>query len=420
MSTSIQLMPLTTAVLAADATGECVQQVQPAPPAMSPLAPNHNLPTDGLWPNRWYLWPGWLVARSWDVASLCVLLAVVAAVPIVQLASLGYLLYAAAELARGQPWSSALPGLRLAGRLGVFALLAFLLRLPVALVHDLSNSAQLLLPDSREAGLWRAAAFALTLLWMTHVVWAAMRGGKLRHFLWPAPLRFLREFFRRQTWQRASDGLYHVVSNLHFPRLWFLGLRATFGALVWIAVPVTLMIIGQRSENFPPAAVVGLVGAVSMLIVALYLPFLQIQLARQNRLRAMFDVRQVRRHFLCAPWAHAIALWMLCLLCIPLYLLRIEATPAELVWAPSLVFVVFMLPAKLLLGAAVGSAVGRSASLEQPNRHWSMRWSARIVGLASALVYVGALYVAQLVAGQGALVMYFQHAFLVPTPLISS
>ncbi|MEZ6078461.1 MAG: hypothetical protein R3C56_23160 [Pirellulaceae bacterium] len=37
-----------------------------------------------------------------------------------------------------------------------------------------------------------------------------------------------------------------------------------------------------------------------------------------------------------------------------------------------------------------------------------------------ALLYVGALCLAQLVAGQGALVMYFQHAFLVPAPLISS
>ncbi len=327
---------------------------------------------------------------------------------------------AAAELASGRPWSSALPGLRLAGRLRVFVLLAFLLRLPVALVHNLSYDAQLLLPHSRAAGLWRAAACLLTLLWITHVAWAAMRGGQLRHLLWPAPLRFMREFFRMQTWQRASENLYGVVEKLHFPRLWFLGLRATCGVLVWIAIPVTLMIIGQRSQGFPAALAIGLLGAVGMVLLSLYLPFLQIQLAQRNRLRAMFDVRQVRQNFLCAPWAHAAALWLLCLLCIPLYLLRIEATPAELVWAPSLVFVVVMLPAKLMLGAAIGYAAGRRTTLRRSYRHWSLRWPARIVALASALVYVGSLYVAQLIAGQGALVMYFQHALLVPTPLISS
>ena len=384
-------------------------------PRQEPLSPIH-----GSWPTHWYTWPWWLAARSWDVVCLCVVLAVVAAIPIVQLASLGYLLYAAAGLARRQPWSAALPGVRLAGQLGRFALMVFLLRLPVAFVHDLSYSAQLLLPGSREASLWRAAAFTLTLAFVIHIVWAAMRGGKVRHFLWPAPLLFVREFFRRSTWQRASDQLYQLVGRLHFIRLWYLGARASLGVLMWIAIPVSMMIIGQRAQNFPPAVIVGLVGAIAMLIISLYLPFLQIQMAAQNRFRALFNLRQVRRLFLCAPWAHAISLLLLCLLCIPLYLLRIEATPAELVWAPSLVFVIFMLPAKLMLGAAMGYASGRSTRLAHPNRHWTLRWPARIIALASALIYVGALYVAQLVAGQGALVMYFQHAFLVPAPLISS
>ncbi|MCC7339170.1 MAG: hypothetical protein IT422_29100, partial [Pirellulaceae bacterium] len=292
------------------------------------------------WPERWYRWPLWLLGRSWDLACLCILLAVVAAIPIVQLASLGYLLDSAARLARRQAWSSALPGMRLAGRLGMFALLVFLLRLPVAFVSDLSYSAQLLLPNSREASLWRATAFALMLAFVIHVVWATMRGGKLRHFLWPAPLRFVREFFRRSAWQRASDQLYDLVSHFQFPRLWYLGARAGVGALVWIFIPVTMMIIGQRAENFPAAALIGLIGAIAMLVIVMVLPFLQIQMALHNRFRALFEVRQVRRRFLCAPWAHASALLLLCLLCIPLYLLRIEATPAELVWAPSIVFVI--------------------------------------------------------------------------------
>ncbi len=372
------------------------------------------------WPERWYRRPLWLLGRSWDLACLCILLAVVAAIPIVQLASLGYLLDSAARLARRQAWSSALPGMRLAGRVGMLALLVFLLRLPVAFVSDLSYSAQLLLPNSREASLLRATAFALMLAFVIHVVWATMRGGKLRHFLWPAPLRFVREFFRRSTWQRASDQLYDLVSHFQFPRLWYLGARAGVGALVWIFIPVTMMIIGQRAENFPAAALIGLIGAIAMLVIVMVLPFLQIQMALHNRFRALFEVRQVRRRFLCAPWAHASALLLLCLLCIPLYLLRIEATPAELVWAPSIVFVIFMLPAKLLLGAAMGYAEGRAERLPLPNRHWTLRWPARVVVLASALLYVGALYLAQLVAGQGALVMYFQHAFLVPAPLISS
>ncbi len=60
----------------------------------------------------------------WNLMSLTVLLAIVAAIPIVQLVSLGYLLRAAANLSAGQPWRTALPGAVLAGRILTFALFA--------------------------------------------------------------------------------------------------------------------------------------------------------------------------------------------------------------------------------------------------------------------------------------------------------
>lgn len=218
----------------------------------------------------------------------------------------------------------------------------------------------------------------------------------------------------------ASDRLYDCVVRLRFPQLWWLGLRAVVGALAWVVIPVSLMILGQRAEDLEPAALVGLIGALGMMAVMLCLPFLQIQLAVENRFSAMFDLRSVRRRFLFAPGAHASGLLLLCLLSIPLYLLRIEATPSELLWAPSLVFVTMMLPAKLSLGAAMGYGEQRRRNPTLHPRHWFVRWAARMVALASVLVYVGAMYVAQLVAGQGAYVMYFQHAFLVPAPLIRS
>ncbi len=369
---------------------------------------------------RWYRWPDWLLARSLDLCSLLLLLAIVAAIPVLQLASLGYLLVAAGHLAQGRPWSSAVPGLRQAGRLGTFALLAALLWVPLYLINDLAYSAQLLQPGSATASGWRVASFCLTFAWVIHVAWAAMRGGRWWHFLWPAPLRFVTQVWRPSTWSRASERLYDTVVAWQFPRLWWLGARAAAGALLWIAVPVSMMIIGQRAENFAGIGLIGFIGAVAMTLIMLYLPFAQIQFAADNRFLSLFEFRRVRRRFLYAPCAHALSLLLLCGLCIPLYLLRIEATPAELLWAPSLVFVLLMLPAKLALGAAIGYADGRQHRRQLPRRHWSWRWPARLLALASVLMYVGALYVAQLVAGQGAFVMYFQHAFLVPAPLISS
>lgn len=365
-------------------------------------------------------WPFRLIARSWELGCLLVLLAVVSAVPLVQLAALGYLLEAAARMARGGRWSQALPGRRTAGRLGTFAAIATLAWLPVWLMTDVSYSAQLLQPGTTEAAIWRWGAFAVTVLWITYVGWAAIRGGRWWHFLWPAPLRFSKSIWRQETWWAASENLYNCVSELHFVRLWWLGARAAFGALVWTCIPVSMMIIGQRADDFRLAAIVGLLGAVAMGLIMLYLPFLQIQLAVSNRFASMADLLQVRHRFLYAPLAHAVALLLLCVLCIPLYLLRIEATPSELLWAPSLVFVIFMLPSKLMLGAAMGYAERRRWRYPTRLRTRFVRWPARLVAFASVVLYVGSLYVAQLVAGQGALVMYFQHAFLVPAPLISS
>ncbi|MEZ6136904.1 MAG: DUF4013 domain-containing protein [Pirellulaceae bacterium] len=349
-----------TPVVAEQARPLTVRSLPPLAPSLNVRSVTANVAGKTF---RWYHWPGWTLGRSWDLASLLVLLAVVAAIPILQFASLGYLLNSAANLAHGKPWRQALPGMRLAGRLGVFVLLAALSWLPVFLVRDFSYSAQLLVPDSGTAIAWRVGALVIAAVCMVHIVWAAMRGGRWYHFLWPAPLRFLMQIWRPRTWNRASDALYETASAFHFSRLWWLGLRGAGGAFLWTVVPVSLMIIGQRADA-GGMGVFGFLGAVAMTAIMLYLPFLQIQFAKEDRLAAIFDIRSVRRRFHYAPWAHGITLLLLCLLCIPLYLLRIEATPAELLWAPSLVFVLFMLPAKLMLGAAMGYAriVGTTVS----------------------------------------------------------
>lgn len=364
---------------------------------------------------RWYAWPFWLLSRMWDLGSLAVLLAVVAAAPILQFASLGYILFAAGRLANGHAWRSAFPGLRAAGKIGTFAMLAALGWLPIYLLTDLAYSAQLLNPNSIDSRGWRVAAFFFAAVWVLHVGWAAMRGGRWWHFLWPAPVKFVCTIWRPSHWVRTSDQLYTFVSGLQFPTLWWLGARATFGALLWTCVPVSLMIIGLRAQNFQAAPLVGLIGALAMIIVMLYLPLLQVHMAAKNRFSEIFNVVAIRQSFMRAPWFCAFSLFVLCGLAIPLYLLRIEATPSQLVWLPSLVFVALMLPAKLLIGAALGYS-----SRREQYRHWLLRWPAWSLALASVMVYVGALYVAQLIAWQGAFVMYFQHALLVPAPLISS
>jgi hypothetical protein len=357
---------------------------------------------------------GRFLAFGWNVGSLVLLLAIVAAIPLVQLAALGYLLRAAGNLAGGGSWRTALPGLGLAGRIGTFVLCASLTWLPVGLVIDLAYRVQLLQPDTRQAAAWRVAAFVLALAWLLYVVWAAQRGGRWWHFAWPRPVQWMRQVWRPSLWRSAADALWDLYARLQFFSLWWLGTRAAAAALMWTAIPVSLMIIGLRGHELKAAGLVGLLGAVGLGVVMLYLPLLQIQFAVSGRFAALFDVVSLRRQFRKAPWAIALTLSSMLALCQPLYLLRIEATPQELAWLPSLFFIGLMLPAKLLLGAALGYA----ASRPRP-RICLLRWSARLLTVAAVSLYIGSLYVVQFVAWQGVLVFYFQHSVLVPTPLIT-
>ncbi len=401
----------------------------PLPPIVSPVAPpvgeppalstsaalpilqdeTAQSPRPSLARRLLWSWPAGLLGGLWNLMSLTVLLAIVAAIPIVQLVSLGYLLRAAANLSAGQPWRTALPGAVLAGRILTFALFAALMWLPVWLVTDLSYSVQLLRPGTAQATVWRALAFAVAFGWLAHVTWAAMRGGRWWHLLWSRPIRFVCEIWRPRTWSRAADDLWSLFERSRCVELWWLGLRAALGAFVWLAIPVSLMIIGLRAEHIEIHALLGLIGAISLTWVMLYLPFLQILMAERNRYAEVFNVREVRRRFRHAPLAMGLSLIALFALSIPLYLLRIEATPEQLTWLPSLFFVALMFPSKLLLGAAMGYGARRPKP-----RNFVLRWSARLLCVAASLTYVGALYIAQFVAWQGVYVMYFQHAVLVP------
>ncbi len=98
---------------------------------------------------------------------------------------------------------------------------------------------------------------------------------------------------------------------------------------------------------------------------------------------------------------------------IPLYLLKIEMIPREAAWLPSLVFVVFMLPARLATGWAYGNASHRPR-----NRHGLLRWTARLAMLPVVTIYVVIVYFTQFTSWHGIYSLYEQHAFLVPVPFL--
>ena len=144
--------------------------------------------------------------------------------------------------------------------------------------------------------------------------------------------------------------------------------------------------------------------------VAVYLPIVQTRFAVENRFSAMFELREVRQLFQRAPIAFWLALSTTFLFAIPLYLLKIELPPREIAWLPSLLFVLFILPARMLTGWALSRALRR----ENPC-HGLVRWTSRLALVPVVTLYVVIVYLAQYISWDGTLSLFQQHAFLLPS-----
>ena len=185
-------------------------------------------------------------------------------------------------------------------------------------------------------------------------------------------------------------------------------LRGLLGSLLWLVVPVSLCAAGPR------APILGILGALLLMAVAAILPFLQAEFARQDRIRVFLEPGQVREAFRSAPLAFLFALTLALVLPVPLYLLKIEMLPSEAGTLASFVFIVFMIPSRLLTGWALARGLRR-----EERGHVILRGGARLAMVPVLALYVGLVFASRLISWEGVAAMYSQHAFLLPVPFSS-
>jgi hypothetical protein len=338
--------------------------------------------------------------------TLVVGLSLLAAVPLGQFLTLGYLLESSGRVARTGRLRDGFIGVRRAARVGGVALGVGLMWLPLWAVSSFADSARIIDPGGRYARQFDAWLWVLAVAFALHVGAACLRGGRLRYFVWPFNLVWLaRRAWRGGLYQEARDRLWDAVTGLRLPYYFWLGARGFVGGLLWLAVPLALLGLGHK------APAVGLLGAVLLAAVVLYVPFLQTRFARDGRLRAFIQLGAVRRDFRKAPLAFAAALVVLLVAAMPLYLLKIELIPRDLIFLEGLVFLAFIFPARLL----VGWAYGRAGRRDRP-RHWILRWSARLLVIPVVAAYVVVVFGSQHLGWRGIPSLYEQHAFLLPVP----
>lgn len=385
------------------------QDIATVVPIVEPL--EYLPPRRGVWGAICLVVGGVASACEWCFGFVCLLgfLAVLAAIPVLQFLTLGYMLEASGRVARTGRLRAGFIGVRIAARAGGVVLGVWLMYLPLQLVSSLWFSAQLIEPDGPIAQRWAIGLTVLTVLMVLHVALAIACGGKLRHFLFPFanPIRVARQLWRGRFFGEARDALWDFTTSLRLPHYFWLGWRGFWGAFLWLAVPVTLLAIGRQLP------IVGFIGALALVWVLLRVPWLQLHFVERNRFRAFLELGAVRQHFRRAPVAFGFAFAITLLFALPLYLLKIEMIPREAAWLPSLVFIAFIFPARLLSGWAFG----RSLRRETP-RHWFFRWTARLAMVGVTVFYAIIVYFSQYLAWEGIGSLYQQHAFLLPVPFL--
>lgn len=359
----------------------------------------------------------WLVRAIFGVGSLVLMLAVIAAIPIVNVAALGYLLEVEGRVARTGKLRNGFLLLDVAPRLGAIALGVYLWILPLRLVSYAAADARIIDPGGPADRKLHFAALVLWGLISTHLCLALARGGSFWTFFRPLKnvLWFRRRLREGNYWETASDHIRDFVSRLQFRHHFSLGLRGFLVGLAWLVIPSAVFAAAKRPDG--PAVLLPLVGGMMLVLVFSWLPFLQARFAATNEWRAGFELRAVRDLFGYAPFTWLITVLFVYVLALPIYLFKAFLLPPDALWPITLIFIASNYPARILTGWAYHRAVRKK---QQGKRSW---WITRTairfpLMLAVLAVFTFILYFTQFVGEHGRAELFKHHAFLLPWPYL--
>lgn len=351
----------------------------------------------------------WMVRTLFGIVSLIFLLAVLAAIPVVNFIALGYLLDVEGRVARSGRLRDAFPLLDLAPRLGSIALGIGLSLFPLRLLSHAAADAYLIDPGSRADRNLHILLRVLTVSMAVHLCLALARGGSLSCFL--RPIKNVRWLYARWReggyWLRAETAVSQFVHRLNIPGMFWLGVQGYVGCMAWLVIPTALFAASTNTEG--PSIAVTILGGVLLMIVLSWVPFLQAHFAAERRWGALLELRKVRQLYKHAPFSWLITMLVTLTLTLPLYLLKIALLPRDVLWVATTVFVVSIYPIKVVTGWAYHRALVRERCA-----FFGLRWISRLVMVPLLALYVFLLFFTQLIGEHGKGVLFEHHAFLLP------
>jgi hypothetical protein len=386
-----------------------------APPTVTPFAAEDAEPSARAPGWRRALWfAGRVIRDGWGVLSVVVLLAVVAAIPVVNFAALGYLLASEGRLARGGRLRDGIPLMDIAPRLGSIALGFWLWTLPLRFIAGAVADAELIAPGGAAHRRLVVVQFVMWIGIALHLCLALARGGALPCFF--RPIKNARWFWKRLRshtyWSQAADLIHHFLAPLQFARHWWLGVRGFGVAFAWLVIPSALLAALRKLE--PGPGLVTIAGGLLLAWVFGWVPFLQARFAAEQRIRAGFELRETRELWRHAPIAWLLTCVVIYVLSLPLYLFKVVLPPEDAYWFVTLVFIASILPTRILTGWAYRRAVRKRVAGE---RAWfATRLISRLLLLPLLGLYVFLLFFTQFIDEHGKQALFEHHAFLLPWP----
>jgi hypothetical protein len=346
------------------------------------------------------------------IASLMAVLSVLAAIPLLNIVALGAMLEAEGRVVRSGRLRDALPFAGLLPRIGGIALGTAFWIAVVLVVAEAASDAALVAPDGGAAVAWARARTATAIFVAVHVVLAIHAGGGFASFFRPwRNLRLVLAAIRAGTaWSASAAALERGLDAVRPLGLFWLGLRGFAGALVWLVVP-TILFSSLRHTRRPGEVLAMLAGALGLVVVLSWVPFLQARFAATGRFAEFRDWRGVRELYRRAPVAMLTAVVVLYGLSLPLYLFKVLVPPRDALPLITPVFAVTILPARVLVGWATARA------LRAEKRAWlvvRLAASATLLGLLA--VYLAVLFFMPAIGAFGRRVLFEHHALLLPTP----
>ena len=220
----------------------------------------------------------------------------------------------------------------------------------------------------------------------------------------------LKKIRRGGAYQAARDGFWNFFAQLNLGYYFRLGIKGFVGTGLWLLIPTALLVVSTSLDG-AAAVITGLIGGSIAIPVFSVLPFLQAHFAVDGKMRRFLEVKPVVKNIGKAPIAHVIALLLTLVFALPLFLLKIEEIPAELLWSLSVVFVVFTWPARIIVGWAYALGTKR----EQPHRWW-IRYPILTLAVPICFAFVFVLFFTRYITWNGALSLIENHVFLLPAP----